>query len=73
MKKSENSFYKCCNFLDKILKRSSIYLLKILHIPEMIVLGSFTWGEKVSENTQIEKKFERLSAWKNELAIRLGH
>jgi hypothetical protein len=39
----------------------------------MIVLGSFTWGEKVSENTQIEKKFERLSAWKNELTIRLGH
>ena len=48
-------------------------ILVVDKIAEMFVLGSFTWGEKVSENTQIEKKFERLSAWKNELTIRLGH
>ena len=73
MKKSENSFYKCCTFLVKILENQRYLLGENITYAEMIVLGSFTWGEKVSENTQIEKKFERLSAWKNELTIRLGH
>mgnify|MGYP001158284473 FL=1 len=73
MKKSENSFYKCCNFLDKILEKQRYLLGENITYAEMIVLGSFTWGEKVSKNTQIEKKFERLSAWKKELTITLGH
>ncbi|MBS71308.1 MAG: hypothetical protein CML91_07495 [Rhodobiaceae bacterium] len=73
MNKSENSFNKCCNFLDKILEKQRYLLGDNITYAEMIVFGSFTWGEKVSKNTQIEKKFERLSAWKNELAIRLGH
>ena len=61
------------NFLDKILENQRYLLGENITYAEMIVLGSFTWGEKVSKNTQIEKKFERLSAWKNEVAKALGY
>tara|TARA_Y100000768_G_C23907395_1_gene648217 strand:- start:259 stop:924 length:666 start_codon:yes stop_codon:yes gene_type:complete len=73
LKKSENNFNKCCNFLDKILQKQSYLLGENITYAEMIVLGSLTWGEKVSNNTKIEKKFNRLTAWKDKLAISLGH
>ena len=67
-KKPENNFNKCCNFLDKILQKQSYLLGENITYAEMIVLGSLTWGEKVSKNTEIKEEFEKLSTWKSELA-----
>jgi glutathione S-transferase len=73
IRNSENNFHKCCNFLDNILQTQSYLLGENITYAEMIVLGSLTWGEKVSGNTKIEKKFERLRAWKDELDISLNN
>ena len=73
IRKDENNFYECCNFLDKILQKQQYLIGDNITYAEMIVLGSLTWGEKVSNNTKIEKKFKRLTAWKDKLAISLGH
>ena len=54
-------------------QKQSYLLGENITYAEMIVLGSLTWGEKVSNNTKIEKKFNRLTAWKDKLAISLGH
>jgi len=66
-KKPENNFNECCNFLNKILQKQSYLLGENITYAEMIVLGSLTWGEKVSNNTVIEEEFEKLSTWKSEL------
>jgi hypothetical protein len=34
----------------------------------MIILGSLTWGDKVSKNTKISEKFVKLIEWKENLS-----
>jgi hypothetical protein len=35
----------------------------------MIILGSFTWGDKVSKNTRIDNNLEYLLKWKEKIEV----
>jgi ABC-type Fe3+-hydroxamate transport system substrate-binding protein len=36
---------------------------------DIIIAGSFQWGEKVSINTKIDDEFQNLSIWKEKIKI----
>ena len=72
LKKHENNFSKCCNFLNEILQKQKYFLGNNVTYGDFIVLGSLTWGDKVSNNTVIDDKFKRLRSWKEDLLRNLN-
>ena len=68
MSSTKNEFDKCCNFLNNILLRQEFILEDGISYADMIILGSLTWGDKVSKNTKIHDKFVKLIEWKEKLS-----
>lgn len=65
---TKNEFDKCCNFLNNILLKQEFILEDGISYADIIILGSLTWGDKVSKNTKINEKFIKLIEWKNKLS-----
>ena len=68
MSSKKNEFDKCCNFLNNLLLNRKFILDDEVSYADIIILGSLTWGDKVSKNTKINEKFVKLIEWKENLS-----
>jgi glutathione S-transferase len=59
-----NEFLQNCKFLNIHLSDRTFLLGDKISYADLIIAGSFLWGEKVSTNTRIDNTFEHLLKWK---------
>ncbi|MDG2186739.1 MAG: glutathione S-transferase N-terminal domain-containing protein [Hyphomicrobiales bacterium] len=64
-----NEFIKNCALLNTQLKDRLFILGDQISYADMIILGSFTWGDKVSKNTRIDNNLEYLLKWKEKIEV----
>lgn len=64
-----NEFLQNCKFLNAHLSERTFILGDKISYADIIIAGSFQWGEKVSINTKIDDEFQNLSIWKEKIKI----